>query len=70
LQASPQAAHQNLYHATAAARGRKDGLVMQESRTYCRRIRQQHILVELRSGKDRRHNQQGDGPADHIDEEV
>ena len=43
----------------------------QERRTYCRRIRRQSILIEFRSGKERRHyNQSGTGMAEHIDEEV
>lgn len=43
----------------------------QERRTYCRRIRHQPILMELRSGKERRqHNQGGTGMTEHIDEEV
>lgn len=42
-----------------------------ERRLACRRIRQQMVLIELRSGRDRRqHNLLQGGIADHIDEEA
>ena len=43
----------------------------QERRAYCRRTSRQSILLEFRSGRERRHyNQGGTGMAEHIDEEV
>ena len=43
----------------------------QERRTYCRRISRRSILIEFRSGKERRqHSQSGTGMTEHIDEEV
>ncbi len=42
-----------------------------ERRLACRRIHNQKVLIELRSGKDRRqHNLLQGGIADHIDEEA
>lgn len=39
-----------------------------DRRTYCRRSRQLPVLVELRSGLERRHNKQRtDDPTEHID---
>jgi hypothetical protein len=43
----------------------------EDRRTYCRRVAQQPILEELRSGVDRRkHSQRGGDIMNHIDEEV
>lgn len=42
-----------------------------ERRTYCRRSRHQPVLVELRSGRERRHNKQRmDDETEHIDIEA
>jgi len=42
-----------------------------ERRKICRRTHQQKVLVELRSGVDRRkHDLYGSGPAEHIDEKA
>lgn len=42
-----------------------------ERRAYSRRICRQSVLIEFRSGKERRqHSQFGSGKAEHIDEEV
>lgn len=42
-----------------------------ERRTYCRRIEQLPMLIELRSGFDRRrHNQREDDIREHVDEQV
>ncbi|HCI14559.1 MAG: hypothetical protein A2063_06315 [Gallionellales bacterium GWA2_60_142] len=42
-----------------------------ERRTYCRRVQHLPVLVELRSGMERRHhNQRAGDPVEHIDIEV
>lgn len=42
-----------------------------ERRIYCRRSRHQPVLVELRSGLERRHhNQRAEDPTEHIDIEA
>jgi len=41
-----------------------------ERRKTCRRVRQQAILMELRSGGDRRHTLPEDAGFGHVDEEV
>jgi hypothetical protein len=46
-------------------------LPLQERRTACRRIHNQKVLIELRSGVDRRHHDLlGGHVAEHIDEKV
>ena len=43
----------------------------EDRRKVCRRVAQKKVLVDLRSGLDRRrHNQRGDDMVDHIDETV
>ena len=43
----------------------------EDRRKYCRRVAQQAVLEDLRSGLDRRrHNLRADGLVDHIDETV
>ncbi len=43
----------------------------EDRRKTCRRIKHQHVLIELRSGIDRRHhNLRGSDVVDHIDEEA
>ena len=43
----------------------------EERRTYCRRIKHQPVLEELRSSEERRrHKQRGTDITEHIDEEV
>lgn len=50
---------------------RHDPHLQGERRHYCRRISHQPVLLELRSGKDRRHHRQRSGDLiDHIDEEA
>lgn len=50
---------------------RHDTHVHGERRTYCRRIKHLPILVELRSGMDRRrHKQRVDDLTEHVDVEV
>ncbi|MDZ4203134.1 MAG: hypothetical protein U1C96_13425 [Gallionella sp.] len=45
--------------------------VMEERRKACRRVSHQPVLVELRSGIDRRHHNLREGDiVDHIDEEA
>lgn len=46
-------------------------LPQEDRRKACRRIHNQKVLIELRSGLDRRqHNLMEGGKADHIDEEA
>ncbi|MBI1173858.1 MAG: hypothetical protein GC139_01180 [Sideroxydans sp.] len=46
-------------------------VVAGERRTYCRRVLQQPMLLELRAGLDRRrHAQRSTDQAEHIDEEA
>ena len=50
---------------------RHDVQVHGERRTYCRRIEHLPMLVELRSGFDRRrHNQREDDIKEHVDEQA
>lgn len=45
------------------------GMPAEDRRKACRRTQHLPVLVELRSGLDRRrHNLRGDDPAEHIDE--
>ena len=47
------------------------GLPLVDRRKACRRIHNQKVLIELRSGQDRRrHHLMESGTADHIDEEA
>ena len=49
----------------------RQGLPAEDRRMACRRIHNQKVLIELRSGLDRRrHNLMESGTADHIDEEA
>ncbi|HEX5364317.1 MAG TPA: hypothetical protein VFW59_08595 [Gallionella sp.] len=42
-----------------------------ERRKYCRRVQHRPVLVEFRSGLDRRHRSQREGdPTEHVDIEV
>jgi hypothetical protein len=42
-----------------------------ERRTYCRRVEHRPMLIELRSGRERRrHNQRASDITEHIDEKV
>jgi len=42
-----------------------------ERRTYCRRLRRQPVLAELRAGLERRrHNQRAADPTEHVDIEA
>ncbi|MBU0688398.1 MAG: hypothetical protein KJ850_08630 [Gammaproteobacteria bacterium] len=50
---------------------KQEGLPFEDRRKACRRIHNQKVLIELRSGLDRRrHNLVEGGPSDHIDEKV
>ncbi len=56
---------------TGSPERRYDAHVHGERRTYCRRIEHLPILIELRSGIDRRRHQQRAGDlTEHIDEKV
>ncbi len=62
----PQVAHEAL-HEVASELKRNSTEV--ERRKECRRIHQQHVLIELRSGIDRRHHNLRNGDmVEHIDE--
>lgn len=51
--------------------GTRQHLPQEDRRKACRRIHNQKVLIELRSGHDRRqHNLMEGGTADHIDEEA
>lgn len=55
----------------AAVERRQDTHPAGERRTYCRRTGRRPMLLELRSGKERRrHAQRATDLADHIDEEA
>lgn len=57
-------------NASLVSKERRD-IAIVERRKICRRTRQQKVLIELRSGLDRRrHDLFGTGPAGHIDEKV
>lgn len=50
---------------------RHDPHVQGERRTYCRRVEHLPVLVELRSGMERRHHTQRKGDAtEHVDEQA
>ncbi len=50
---------------------KQEGLPFEDRRKACRRIHNQKVLIELRSGLDRRrHNLVEGGTPDHIDEEA
>ncbi len=50
---------------------KQQGLPFEDRRKACRRIHHQKVLIELRSGLDRRqHNLIEGGAAEHIDEQV
>lgn len=60
-----------LRHEVEPALYPKKDLPDDERRQACRRIHHQKVLIELRSGLDRRHhNLMEGGTADHIDEEA
>lgn len=60
-----------LKHEVESAPYPQKGLPDEERRKACRRIHNQKVLIELRSGLDRRrHNLLAGGIADHIDEKV
>lgn len=64
-----QTAHQEAARLAELQRHRETLFV--DRRKYCRRLNHQAVLVELRSGIDRRrHNLQEGAPVDHIDEEA
>jgi hypothetical protein len=69
----PQAGQNTLRHDEIHSTNQQgqDNVPFEERRKLCRRVSHQHVLVELRSGVDRRkHNLRGEGPAEHIDEEA
>jgi len=59
--------HQAVNDDEAQASARQFGA---ERRKTCRRVRQQAILMELRSGGDRRHTLSEDAGFGHVDEQV
>ncbi|MGA8863924.1 MAG: hypothetical protein WBM09_02435 [Gallionella sp.] len=71
-QAEQPRAHPNASPDNAAHEERRHDVEMHgERRIYCRRIEQRPMLVELRSGFDRRrHNQREDDIKEHVDEQV
>jgi hypothetical protein len=51
--------------------GRHDPHLHGERRSYCRRVKHLPVLLELRSGPDRRrHNQRGGDTLEHVDVEA
>jgi hypothetical protein len=64
-----QAEHQQGVHAVEQQNQRHQPIV--ERRKACRRVAHQHVLIELRSGIDRRHHNLRDGDVvEHIDIEA
>jgi len=60
-----------LQYEVAPAPYPQERLPVEERRKACRRIHNQKVLIELRSGLDRRrHNLLAGGTADHIDEKA
>ncbi len=60
-----------LRHEVVPAAYPQGSLPAEDRRKACRRIRNQKVLIELRSGLDRRqHNLMEGGVADHIDEKA
>lgn len=58
-------------HSPQEAERRHDPHQQGERRIYCRRLQHLPVLVELRSGLDRRHHSQREGdPIEHVDIEV
>lgn len=54
-----------------AVQERREELPKEDRRTACRRIHNQKVLIELRSGVDRRHHDLfGNHAVDHIDEKA
>lgn len=55
----------------AQDQARQPGLPVEDRRHACRRIANHKVLLELRSGRDRRqHNLLAGGTVEHIDEQV
>ena len=64
----PQARHETPDEAVGEEEERHEPRVQGERRIYCRRIEYVPVLIELRSGKDRRrHNQRAGDPMEHVD---
>jgi hypothetical protein len=67
----PRTRHQASPDIPEQQQKRHDVHVHGERRIYCRRIEHLPVLVDLRSGFDRRrHNQRGDDITEHIDEKI
>lgn len=63
-----QARHETPAEAVGEEETRHEPRVHGERRIYCRRIEYVPVLIELRSGKDRRrHNQRAGDPMEHVD---
>lgn len=63
-----QARHEMSDEAIGEEGKRHEPRVHGERRIYCRRIEYVPVLIELRSGKDRRrHNQRAGDPMEHVD---
>lgn len=71
LVVQPHARHETPAVTAGKEEKRHDPHVHGERRIYCRRIEHLPILVELRSGMDRRrHNQRADDITEHVDVKV
>jgi len=63
-----QARHETPAEAVGEEEKRHEPRIQGERRIYCRRIEYVPVLIELRSGKDRRrHNQRAGDPMEHVD---
>jgi len=63
-----QARHETLVEVAGEEEERHEPRAQGERRSYCRRIEYVPVLIELRSGKDRRrHNQRAGDPMEHVD---
>ncbi len=68
LVVQPHARYETPPNAVAKEEKRHDPHVHGERRTYCRRVEHLPILVELRSGTERRrHNQRASDMTEHVD---
>ncbi|TAJ81504.1 MAG: hypothetical protein EPO42_02065 [Gallionellaceae bacterium] len=67
--AENNATHQQAAHPVERQEQRSE--LLEDRRKICRRVKHQHVLIELRSGIDRRrHNLRAGDMAEHIDEKA
>lgn len=69
----PNVEHHATHEQTASLveRNNQRDVLAEERRKACRRVSHQHVLIELRSGIDRRHRNLREGDiAEHIDEQA